>query len=150
MLVTITNCNRIFGRGKCNHILNVGAPVFHMYLNGNNEHLLEYNVYARVFTPAGLDLMCSQKYVNNAGYVVSYSPNRNLCEEKSSNTLLKMQGVSLISSHGTVHLDVAYGLDDLHTGCGSSESASTLVSIHENLHPMFQLIAVTLFIILML
>ena len=129
--------NASFGRGKCNHILNVDAPVFHMYLNGNNELLLEYNVYARVFTPAGLDLVCNKKYVNNAGYVVSYSPNRNLCEEKSSNTLLNMQGVSLISSHGTVHLDVAYSLDDLHTGCGSSESASTLVSIHENLHPTF-------------
>ena len=60
-----------------------------------------------------------------------------MCEGKSSSTLLDVQGVSSISSHGTVHFDVAYCLDDLHTGYGSSESVSTLVSIHENSHPTF-------------
>ena len=95
-----------------------------------------------------LTLCVIKKYINNAGYVASYSPNRSLCEGKSSSTLLEMQGVSSISSHGTVHFDVAHCLDDLHTGYGSSESVSTLVSIHENSHPTF-LIVIILVILLM-
>ena len=68
---------------------------------------------------------------------MSCSPTRSLSEEKSTNTLSNMQSVSLISSHGTVHLDVVYDLDDLHTSCSSDKSASMLNSIHENLYPIF-------------
>ena len=45
-----------------------------MNLNGQNELSLEYNVYAKVFIPAGLDFICNKKYINNAGYVVNCSP----------------------------------------------------------------------------
>ena len=137
LLLKSSTSNVGFCQSKYNYILNVDAPVFHMYLNGGNEFQYEYNVYARVFTPASFDLVCNQKYVNNAGYVINYSLTRRLCREKSTNTLSDMQGVSLISSHSTVHLDVVYGLDNLHTSCSSSKSASTLISIHENLYPTF-------------
>ena len=103
-----------------------------MRSNGYNEPLLKHNIYAKVFIPTGLDLMCSKKYINNAGCIVNYSPNHSLCEGKSGSTLTEMQGVSLIFSHGTVHFDTAYSLDNLHTDCGSNESVSTLISIHEN------------------
>ena len=121
-------------QGKCNHILNVDAPVFYMNLNTQNELSLKYNVYAKVFIPANLDGMCNEKYTNNAGRVVNRSAGHGSCDNNSSNTLLKMPDVSLISSHGTAHLNVVQGLDNFHTSCGSSERVSTLISIHDNLY----------------
>ena len=121
-------------QGKCNHILNVDAPVFYMNLNTQNELSLKYNVYAKDFIPANLHGMCNKKYTNNAGRVVNRSAGHGSCDNNSSNILLKMPTVSLISSHGTVHLNVVQGLDDFHTSYGSSECVSTLISIHDNLY----------------
>ena len=109
LLLEFSACTARFCQNKYNHILNVDAPVFHMCFNGGNEFQYEYNVYAKLFILASLNLVCNQKYVNNAGYVMSSSPTRSLCGEESTNTLLNVQNVSLISIQGTVHLDVVYG-----------------------------------------
>ena len=60
MLVIIVDYNQSFCQRRYNHILNVDAPVFYMNLSGHNELSLEYNVYAKVFIPAGSDSVCNK------------------------------------------------------------------------------------------
>ena len=129
------NCsvrNVSFCQKRYSHILNVDAPVFDFDSNGHNKLSFKYNIYTKVFIPAGLNLVHDRKYVNNAGYVVNCSLGHGLCDNYSTSTSLKVPDVSLISSHGTVHLNVIQELDNFHTSCGSSERVSSLISIHDN------------------
>ena len=48
-----------------------------------------------------------------------------------------MQDVSLTSSHGTVHSNIVYSLNDLHISSVSSTSASIPISVHEIQHYTF-------------
>ena len=108
-----------------------------MYSNGCSEFQYKYNVFAKVFTPAGFNIVCDQKDVNNAGYVLSYSLVHSLCERKSSSITPSMQDVSLMSSHGTMHSSVVHSLDELHNRWVGSEFFSRSISMHDNSYSIF-------------
>ena len=94
-------------------------------------------MFAKVFTPAGFNIACDQKYVNNAGYVLNYSLVHSLCERKSSSIMSSMQDVSLMSSHGTMHSNIVHSLDELHNRWVGSESFSRSISMHDNSYSIF-------------